>query len=357
MRDAPTMSERVPQRRPPRPRFPRESRTQGSESAAIAAHLLRTARGRGIDITGLEARFALPLDRPVDVICRLPLARTHELWEELLRRSLDRWFSFEAATIPFPESVALFVFVTTSRQTVRDALELLVARSTLITTSVRFELEVTPRSATLRVIGPDTSRLGACASVEFLIGHLLQNLLCATGERCRPRRVQFAHEDDSGGRRLPTVFGPVLFGGSGTFIELEPSDLALPLDVIDGLAQILGSRVDPPDLISRVRNAIELSLAASGRASIGPIARTVGLTPRTLQRQLPSGTTFHALVQGARRELALALVRARPDLPIKEIATRVGFASPRAFSRAYHRWTGSPPATSRVRRRVSRTSR
>src|SRR5690606_6921796 len=104
------------------------------------------------------------------------------------------------------------------------------------------------------------------------------------------------------------------------------------------------------DLTSRVRNAIALALAETGRANIGPVARMLGLTPRTLQRQLPAGTTFQALVQNAQRELALALVQTRPDASIKEIAMRAGFTSARAFSRAYRRWTGVAPAGGRGRR-------
>lgn len=319
----------------------------GTEAAAIAYHLLRTARRKGVDIRGLETRFALTLGEPVDISRRLPLSQAYELWEELLARANNPSFAFDAAAVPFPESVAAFVFITTSRRTVREAIDVLVARSAIITDAARFELDVRPRSAVLRVARP-SDRIGARAAEEFMVTHVVHGLRCATGNRFRVKRVQFAHP--SRGANPFDILGVVAFDAGETLIEVDASDLELPLDVLDGLTLILQSRIEPPDLISRARNAIALALAESGRASISTVARMLGLTPRTLQRQLPAGVTFHGLVQNAQRELALALVRTRPDAPIKEIALRSGFSSARAFSRAFRRWTGAPPGRERRRR-------
>lgn len=334
---------------PPRRRSSKRDTEEGTEAAPIACHLLQTARRHGTDVSGLEQRFGISLGKPIETQGRIPISRMFELWEELLRRTNNPAFPFDAATIPFPASVALFVLVTTSRQTARDALEAIVLHERLITAAVGFELKVNTRTATLHVIGPEPETTGAKAMTEFLVAHIVHNLRCATGNRCQPRRVQFRHSD-RGGRRPPGFLGPVTFGAANTIVELDIACLDHPIDVLNGLSQILSSRVDPPDLISRVRNAIAYSLSSSGRAGIGAAARTLGMTPRTLQRQLPSGVTFQGLVQNAQRDLALALVQSRTDLTIKEISTKVGFASARAFSRAYRRWTGSSPAVGRLQR-------
>src|SRR5690606_23326123 len=202
------------------------------------------------------------------------------------------------------ESVAAFVFVTTSRRTVREAIELLVSRSAIITDAARFELDVTSRPVVLRVTRP-ADRIGARAAEEFMVTHVVHGLRCATGNRFRAKRVQFAHPNR--GATPLDMLGVVAFDATATRIEIDPSDLELPLDVLDGLSLILQSRIEPPDLTSRVRNAIALAFAESGRANIGAVARMLGLTPRTLQRQLPEGITFHGLVQNTQRELALAL--------------------------------------------------
>jgi len=303
----------------------------GSESATIAYHLLRNARRHGIDVSDLEERYGIWLDQPISVLRRLPLAHSFELWEALLARVADPSLPHALAIAPFPEAVAVFVFVTTSRRTLREALELLVTSSALITTAVRFDLQIDEPVATLRVIGPEIDRPGSRAAVEFLVGHVVHDIRCATNLRCQPV-VDFAHAERA------------------TTVTFSAADLDLPLDVIDGLTAIVGCRVDPSDLRSRVRDAIARSLAKFGNAPISAIAATLGLATRTLQRRLPSsGETFQDLVRAAQRDLALALVQMRPELSIKEIAIRVGYASPRAFARAYRRWTGTPPARARLR--------
>ena len=90
-----------------------------TEAAAIAYHLLRTARRMGLDISDLEARFALTVDLPADISHRLPLTESYELFEELLLLTNNPSFPFEAAAVPYSESVDGFVFITNSRRYVR----------------------------------------------------------------------------------------------------------------------------------------------------------------------------------------------------------------------------------------------
>jgi len=49
------------------------------------------------------------------------------------------------------------------------------------------------------------------------------------------------------------------------------------------------------------------------------------------------------LLDEVRRELALAAVR-ESGLSLAEIALSLGFAEASTFYRAFHRWTGMPPA-------------
>lgn len=74
------------------------------------------------------------------------------------------------------------------------------------------------------------------------------------------------------------------------------------------------------------------------------LAAALFMTPRTLQRRLAAeGTGFGALLREVREERAQALLR-RPSLAIEEIAWRLGFHDPDAFSRAFRAWTGLSPS-------------
>jgi AraC-like DNA-binding protein len=77
--------------------------------------------------------------------------------------------------------------------------------------------------------------------------------------------------------------------------------------------------------------------------SLRAIARRLHMSPRTLQRRLEAyGTSFHALVDDLRRELALAYL-ADPRLSLAEISFLVRFSGRSAFHRAFRKWTGRTP--------------
>jgi AraC-like DNA-binding protein len=99
---------------------------------------------------------------------------------------------------------------------------------------------------------------------------------------------------------------------------------------------------DLGDLERRVRSLIRL-LLAGGSARKGAAARELGLSPRTLDRELARrGTSFRLLLDDVRRELAeLDLREGRRSLG--EIARGLGYANPANFTRAFRRWTGQSP--------------
>jgi AraC-like DNA-binding protein len=83
---------------------------------------------------------------------------------------------------------------------------------------------------------------------------------------------------------------------------------------------------------------------ASGEFGIRHIAHRLNLSERTLQRYLnEEGTQFNELLDDVRRDL-LALYLNDAQMPLKEIASRLGFSSHSSFSRAVRRWHGHAPS-------------
>lgn len=95
-----------------------------------------------------------------------------------------------------------------------------------------------------------------------------------------------------------------------------------------------------------VRRRVEAELdplLASGVIRIERVARALGCSRQTLYRRLKAeGLTFAQVLDDLRRRRALKLVRDHA-LSVKEIAWRLGFSDPAAFSRAFKRWTGKSP--------------
>lgn len=96
-------------------------------------------------------------------------------------------------------------------------------------------------------------------------------------------------------------------------------------------------------LLLKSRIARLLRSGEPGMHLSGAMAARFGITTRTLIRRLASeGTTFQALVDEWRREEALQLLRHR-DLPVDEIARRLGYRNGSNFSRCARRWFGRSP--------------
>jgi AraC-like DNA-binding protein len=81
---------------------------------------------------------------------------------------------------------------------------------------------------------------------------------------------------------------------------------------------------------------------------LADVARSLTVSVRTLQLRLAEeGKQFTVLAEAVQRERALTLL-AHIDLPITAIATRTGFATPSAFTRAVRRWTAMTPTRYRI---------
>jgi AraC-like DNA-binding protein len=81
----------------------------------------------------------------------------------------------------------------------------------------------------------------------------------------------------------------------------------------------------------------------SGHVALQVAARQLGMTARTLQRRLrDEGTSFHAVLDDVRRDVALTQMRARRQ-SIDELAFVLGFEKSSSFHRAFKRWTGQTP--------------
>ncbi len=96
-------------------------------------------------------------------------------------------------------------------------------------------------------------------------------------------------------------------------------------------------------LEQRVRGLILLRLGADG-ADQAAIARTLGMSRRTLRRRLEDQGTGFAEILADCRERSARMMLTRTALPIAEIAAALGYSDQSAFERAYRRRTGVTPA-------------
>ena len=104
-------------------------------------------------------------------------------------------------------------------------------------------------------------------------------------------------------------------------------------------------------LRTRIESAIP-SLLLHGRVVVDDVARTLGMSKRTLAGKLSDeGLNFTEVLQQLRRDLAIRYLD-DPKLQISKIAWLLGFSEVSAFTHAFKRWTGKTPSQMRATVRV-----
>jgi AraC-like DNA-binding protein len=207
---------------------------------------------------------------------------------------------------------------------------------------------------------PGEPTLGQRIANEAAVAEFLSGVRQVLGMEVRPTAVHFRHAAPPTLREHETFFGvPVRFGQPDHAIGLPLSVLQKPPRLAnEALASYFEARsIAEMQRARREQSLVERaeSLTADqlldGPPSSARLARQLGLAERTLRRKLgEAGTSHSAIVDAVRRERAEAMLR-DPALTLADIAFALGFSAHAAFTRAYKRWTGrSPDSTRRLAR-------
>ncbi|MEM6345746.1 MAG: AraC family transcriptional regulator [Bacteroidota bacterium] len=143
---------------------------------------------------------------------------------------------------------------------------------------------------------------------------------------------------------------PIELGCSETKIVLTPNLWEEPILVADQrlLALLIEHAQSQqyqlgqgPSLKRMVKESL-LNHSESTPPDLDHTAAMLHMSPRSLQRKLKAeGTSFRMLLDEIRQERATYYLR--HEIPIKEVAFRLGFQEVSAFSHAFKRWTGKTP--------------
>lgn len=114
-------------------------------------------------------------------------------------------------------------------------------------------------------------------------------------------------------------------------------------DILDGqLRTRLRLATKPEDLTRRIFAILNSSLEPRD-VNLPAVAERLGMSARTLQRKLSDdGICYTDMLDGKRKEVAVQLLR-HSDLPIAQVALKLGFAEVSSFNRAFNRWADTTP--------------
>ena len=153
-------------------------------------------------------------------------------------------------------------------------------------------------------------------------------------------------------RRYVANFGPRLFFGAKVCaLEFTPALLDRSLTSHDPVGytsartradSVLAALQAGSDLADRVRQS--LLRAFPHLPAVSETAAQLGLSERSLRRQLAQLGTSHADLCQECQRLSAERLLAEGLMPLKQIAEAVGFGSVHSFHRAFRRWAGLTPS-------------
>jgi AraC-like DNA-binding protein len=201
----------------------------------------------------------------------------------------------------------------------------------------------------------DTQATSMIYDAALGITHGMMCEIC--GPAWKPLAVQFSHRRPEATQPYRRFFGVnPRFDAKRSAIVFASSWLEQPIPRADPvLRTILAGTIhqmevsEPDSLAVQVRRAL-CPMVLNGTATLASMARLFSLHERTMRRRLEAdGTTFHDLLNEARFEVAMQLLR-DTRLPAAEIAAILRYSNPGAFSRAFRGWSGTTPRRWRDRR-------
>lgn len=187
--------------------------------------------------------------------------------------------------------------------------------------------------------------------VELAIGALLALCRAQLGASWMPRRVHFTHATPANVQPHQRAFGHALeFGAEFDGIVLSKDDLDRLNPASDPqMARYAQNFIDlqprssERNIAHDVRRSVHV-LLPRGRSHIDQVSQSLGLSTRTLQRQLEqTGDNFQSLVNEVRREQATRYLEGRTH-SITQITQLLGFTETSAFSRWFSQQFNMPPS-------------
>lgn len=337
-------------------------RVEPATRSHLVGPLLAFLAARGVDPQPLIERFALPADvvnSRTAPIGATELGRLFEAVAELLDEphlglllpSALRFSSYE-----LPELAAL------ASPTLRESFQRMVRYAPLVNGSVVFGLEERAGTARFshhivghpRGIGRHVHEFAMAAAIHHARRRVGAEFVATQVHFIHPRPAsleQLGEHFDRAALRFGQLENAIVFDARWLDAVQTTADSRL-LATADAIAEdaLLGRGAQASELAERVRRHLRGQLAR-GDVRVRSLARELRMSVRSLQRRLEEeNTSFAAQLDGVRRDVARALVAAG-ELPLGEIAARLGFSEFATFSRAFKRWHGVAPGAFRAAQR------
>ncbi len=273
------------------------------------------------------------------------------LFENAAQALGEPCFGFRLGSAIELTEVGLLAYITLNSPDLGGALRNLCRYLPLLTEGYVCELRREAEEVRLIFSSVDPAGISSRQLPEFGATLMVRTCEAITGHRVRPVRVELRH--DAACPMLARHLGvPVTVDQPHSALVLDAPSLTAPivnadarlLDLLRRYADdVLARRADKDDLVARAERWI-LENLHTGRVGAARLARTLGMSDRTLARRLAEGgLTPAGLVDDLRRQLANNYLTERA-FPLGRITYLLGYSDLSTFTRAVRRWTGRTPS-------------
>jgi AraC-like DNA-binding protein len=321
----------------------------GVRTATLDGYI-RLARSAGLDPRKLLDRVGLTAADLAVPDTWVPAAAVSRLLERSAAESGLEDFGLQLAELRRLSTLGPLSVVLREEPNLRSALALLRRYEHSYNEALRLRLDESGDLATVRLwfeFGePAPTRQALELATAALLG-IVRELL---GRHWEPLAICFTHRPPASLARHQAVLGPRLqFGHEFSGLVFYASDLEAANTASDPLLrpyapQLLEALGAPPaaTVTGQVTQLVEMLLPV-GRCSTAHVARSLGVTQRTLHRQLAAeGTSFSAIVHRIREAMAERYLSAE-RYSLTAVSELLGFTAPSAFSRWFHQRFGVSP--------------
>jgi len=321
----------------------------GGGLSRLAIARLKSA---GVEVAPLLKRAGLTPEAIAEPEERLSVRSQIALLREAAIALKDDCIGFTLARDFDPREIGLLYYVMASSQTAGDALKRIARYSKITNEALVFGYQE-GNGLVLSLSYSGVSRHSDRHQIEFCMFGALRLCRMLTGQNLVPQHFAISHYRSEGASEMARFVGTkVEFGADRDEFALNVDARELPLIHADSHlndlllkyceAALADRRGDMSQLRTRVENAIS-SVLPHGKARVEDVARSLGMSKRTLARRLSDeGLNFTEILQQLRRDLAVRYLDDR-RLHVSKIAWLVGFHEVSAFTHAFKRWTGKTP--------------
>ncbi len=313
---------------------------------SFVLHLARLVTDRGESAADLFRGFPVRAEDLTDPWMTVPVPTAVAIAERARELTGEPGIGVHHGLQTYGPEHGYLGFAAMSAATLREAIEVVCKYSPIRSTAFAFSLET--RGTSAAVVVAERADFGSARDIVML--SLLIGLWHATAVNLGRKRTDtvielmmpepdYYHRFRS--RRPEVRFGcpshRLVFDASlldASMMTADPASFRLARDECERTLRSMSEQSRLVDQVAR------LALRAEGGSrSLNEVAEVLDVSPRTLRRYLSGYGTSFAVVRDKERHTR-AMILLRSGLPTGKVATRLGYATPSNFIRAYRQWTG-----------------